>query len=90
MKIIIFGNLFFRINENEILFQKFQFDHIFKFKENLIARIKKRVAESETKRADDNDDTIKKRIEVFTKNAEEVLSQYPNKTIRVNSDGHFF
>lgn len=49
----------------------------------------KRVAESETKRADDNEDTIKKRIEVFTKNADEVLNKYPNKTIRVNSDGHF-
>lgn len=49
----------------------------------MVSRILKRAAESAVKRADDNEATIKTRIDTFVKNTDEILSQYPTQTIRV-------
>lgn len=49
----------------------------------MVKRILKRASEAEEKRADDNEATIKNRIETFVKNTDEILSQYPNQTKRV-------
>lgn len=49
----------------------------------MVSRILKRAAESVEKRADDNEATIKNRIETFIKNTDEILSQYPIKTKKV-------
>lgn len=54
----------------------------------MVSRILKRAAESVEKRADDNEATIKNRIETFIKNTDEILSQYPAQTKRV-SGGQF-
>lgn len=50
----------------------------------MVERVMKRAAESEEKRADDNEVTIRNRIDTFLKNAEEILVQYPNQTKRVS------
>lgn len=50
----------------------------------MVSRILKRAAESVEKRADDNEATIKNRIETFVKNTDEILSQYPTQTLRVS------
>lgn len=49
----------------------------------MVSRILKRASESVEKRADDNEATIKNRIETFIRNTDEILSQYPNQTKRV-------
>lgn len=49
----------------------------------MVSRILKRASESVEKRADDNEATIKNRIETFIKNTDEILSQYPTQTKRV-------
>lgn len=50
----------------------------------MVSRILKRASESVEKRADDNEATIKNRIETFIKNTDEILSQYPTKTKKVS------
>lgn len=50
----------------------------------MVSRILKRASESVEKRADDNEATIKNRIETFIRNTDEILSQYPNQTKRVS------
>lgn len=52
--------------------------------ETMVSRILKRASESVEKRADDNEATIKNRIETFIKNTDEILSQYPSQTKRVS------
>ncbi|KAI5645782.1 adenylate kinase domain-containing protein [Phthorimaea operculella] len=37
-------------------------------------------------RADDNEDTIRKRMQTFISNNEQVLQQYPNKLVRINAE----
>ncbi|XP_055317907.1 adenylate kinase isoenzyme 1 isoform X2 [Sitodiplosis mosellana] len=54
--------------------------------ETMVSRILKRAAESVEKRADDNEATIKNRIETFIKNTDEILIQYPTQTKRVNGE----
>ncbi|XP_031626798.1 adenylate kinase isoenzyme 1 isoform X2 [Contarinia nasturtii] len=54
--------------------------------ETMVSRILKRAAESVEKRADDNEATIKNRIETFIKNTDEILSQYPSQTKRVDGE----
>lgn len=49
----------------------------------MVSRILKRASESVEKRADDNEATIKNRIDTFIKNTDEILSQYPTQTKRV-------
>lgn len=44
----------------------------------------KRAAESEVKRADDNEETIKTRIATFRENTEKILAQYPSQLRRVS------
>lgn len=44
----------------------------------------KRAAESEVKRADDNEETIKTRISTFRENTEKILVQYPSQLRRVS------
>lgn len=51
--------------------------------QTMVERILKRASESTEKRADDNEATIKNRIETFIKNTDKILNQYPNQTIRV-------
>lgn len=51
----------------------------------MVSRILKRASESVEKRADDNEATIKNRIETFIRNTDEILSQYPNQTKRVSN-----
>lgn len=53
--------------------------------ETMVSRILKRAAESVEKRADDNEATIKNRIETFIKNTDEILNQYPDQTKRVRT-----
>lgn len=50
----------------------------------MVSRILKRAAESAEKRADDNEATIRNRIDTFLKNTDEILVQYPNQTRRVS------
>lgn len=50
----------------------------------MVSRILKRASESVEKRADDNEATIKNRIDTFIKNTDEILCQYPTQTKRVN------
>lgn len=50
----------------------------------MVSRILKRAEESEVKRADDNEATIRTRIETFVKNTDEILVQYPSQTRKVN------
>lgn len=50
----------------------------------MVSRILKRASESVEKRADDNEATIKNRIETFIKNTDEILCQYPTQTKRVS------
>lgn len=52
----------------------------------MVARILKRASESAEKRADDNEATIKNRIDTFIKNTDEILSQYPTKTKRIDGE----
>lgn len=52
----------------------------------MVSRILKRAAESVEKRADDNEATIKNRIETFIKNTDEILNQYPTQTKRVDGE----
>lgn len=54
--------------------------------ETMVSRILKRASESVEKRADDNEATIKNRIETFIKNTDEILSQYPTQTKRVDGE----
>jgi len=56
--------------------------------ETMVKRILKRASEAEEKRADDNEATIKNRIETFVKNTDEILSQYPNQTKRIDGERH--
>lgn len=51
----------------------------------MVQRILKRAEESEVKRADDNEATIRTRIETFVKNTDEILVQYPSQTRRVST-----
>lgn len=50
----------------------------------MVSRILKRASESVEKRADDNEETIKNRIDTFIKNTDEILVQYPTKTKKVS------
>lgn len=52
----------------------------------MVSRILKRASESVEKRADDNEATIKNRIDTFIKNTDEILSQYPAQTKRVDGE----
>lgn len=52
--------------------------------ETMVARILKRAEQSAVKRADDNEETIRTRIETFVKNTDEILVQYPSQTRRVS------
>jgi len=54
--------------------------------ETMVARILKRAAESAEKRADDNEATIRNRIDTFLKNTDEILVQYPKQTRRINGE----
>lgn len=56
----------------------------------MVSRILKRASESVEKRADDNEATIKNRIETFIRNTDEILSQYPNQTKRVSKHEQLF
>lgn len=49
----------------------------------MVSRILKRASESVEKRADDNEATIKNRIETFIRNTDDILNQYPKQTKRV-------
>lgn len=50
----------------------------------MVTRILKRAEQSAVKREDDNEATIRNRIETFVKNTDEILVQYPNQTRRVS------
>lgn len=50
----------------------------------MVERILFRAAQSEVKRADDNEATIKNRIHTFRTNTEAILSQYGDKVKRVS------
>lgn len=50
----------------------------------MVQRILHRAAQSEVKRADDNEATIKNRIHTFRTNTELILSQYGDKVKRVS------
>lgn len=52
----------------------------------MVVRILKRASESTEIRADDNEATIKNRIDTFIKNTDEILSQYPTQTKRVDGE----
>lgn len=52
----------------------------------MVSRILKRASESVEKRADDNEATIKNRIDTFIKNTDEILGQYPTQTKRVDGE----
>lgn len=54
----------------------------------MVSRILKRASESAVQRADDNEATIKNRIETFIRNTDDILSQYPNQTKRVRNIFH--
>lgn len=65
-------------------------NHLFRWlcidlQETMVQRILKRAEESEVKRADDNEATIRTRIETFVKNTDEILVQYPSQTRRVST-----
>lgn len=51
--------------------------------ETMVKRVMHRAAQSEEKRADDNEETIKNRIATFVKNTDDILNQYPSQTRRV-------
>lgn len=53
----------------------------------MVERIMHRAAQSEVKRADDNEETIKNRIHTFRSNTEAILAQYGDKVKRVS--GHY-
>lgn len=50
----------------------------------MISRSLSRAEKAAVKRADDNPETISARIDTYIENAEEILSQYPGKTVRVS------
>jgi len=54
--------------------------------ETMVERILRRAEESEVKRADDNEATIRTRIQTFIKNTDEILVQYPSQTRRINGE----
>lgn len=56
----------------------------------MVSRILKRASESVEKRADDNEATIKNRIQTFIKNTDDILAQYPTQTKRVSFFFHFY
>lgn len=58
----------------------------------MVQRILHRAAQSEVKRADDNEATIKNRIHTFRTNTELILCQYGDKVKRVSelSLGEYF
>lgn len=51
----------------------------------MVQRILKRAEESEVKRDDDNEATIRTRIATFLKNTNEILVQYPSQTRNVST-----
>lgn len=53
--------------------------------ETMLARIMHRAASSDVVRADDNEATIKVRLETFRNNANAILAQYPTKTRTVRN-----
>lgn len=53
----------------------------------MVQRILHRAAQSEVKRADDNEETIKNRIHTFRTNTEAILAQYGDKVKRVSGIG---
>lgn len=53
--------------------------------ETMVARILKRAEQSAVKREDDNEATIRTRIETFVRNTDEILVQYPAQTRRVSA-----
>lgn len=55
----------------------------------MVSRILKRASEAAEKRADDNEATIKNRIDTFIKNTDEILNQYPCQTKRVSTNKNF-
>lgn len=56
----------------------------------MVSRILKRASEAAVQRADDNETTIKNRIDTFIKNTDEILSQYPQQTRRVSLISQIF
>lgn len=52
--------------------------------ETMVSRILKRAEQSAVKRADDNEETIRTRIQTFVQNTDEILVQYPTQTRRVS------
>lgn len=56
----------------------------------MVSRILKRASESVEKRADDNEATIQNRITTFIKNTDEILVQYPSKTVKVSRISFLF
>lgn len=52
--------------------------------DTMVQRILHRAAQSEVKRADDNEETIKNRIHTFRTNTEAILAQYGEKVKRVS------
>lgn len=56
------------------------------FQDTMVQRILQRAAQSEVKRADDNEATIKNRIHTFRTNTEAILGQYGEKVKRVSGN----
>lgn len=54
--------------------------------ETMVTRIKHRAAQSAVVRADDNDATIRTRLETFRKNTNEILEQYTSRTVIINGE----
>lgn len=52
----------------------------------MVQRVLARAAKSKEVRADDNEETIKTRINTFLANTDLILEQYPEKTKRINAE----
>ncbi|KAL7307360.1 hypothetical protein TKK_0000548 [Trichogramma kaykai] len=55
--------------------------------ETLISRLLGRAAAAAVKRADDNEETIKKRIEIFNEKNGKIVDHYTDKCLRINAEG---
>lgn len=55
--------------------------------ETLKARLLGRAATAAVQRADDNEETIKKRIEIFNVKNNEIVEHYKDKVVRINAEG---
>ncbi|XP_032452557.1 adenylate kinase isoenzyme 1 isoform X2 [Nasonia vitripennis] len=55
--------------------------------ETLISRLLGRAAAAAVKRADDNEETIKKRIEIFNEKNGKIVEHYKDKCLRINAEG---